>query len=176
MDLRLLNTFVSVAKLNSFTQAAEQLGYAQSSVTSQIQALEGELNVKLLERLGKNISLTQEGERFLPYATQMLKLYEQARGAVAPIGSLNGTLTIGAPESLSAVRLLPVFTEFHKRHPDVDLTLKFGGSYVFLDMLRENKIDVAFYIERDLKNPDLVSLLSWPEEIRASCLSRTPSV
>ncbi len=53
MDIRLIKAFVTVATLNNFTQAAEQLGYAQSSITSQIQLLERELGVHLFERLGK---------------------------------------------------------------------------------------------------------------------------
>lgn len=68
MELRQLNTFVLIAKHQSFSRAALELGYAQSSVTSQIQLLEKELNVRLFERLGHNITLTPEGKKLLPIA------------------------------------------------------------------------------------------------------------
>lgn len=58
MDFKQLNAFLTISKLQSFTKAAEVLGYAQSSVTTQIKLLESELEVKLFERIGKNVSLT----------------------------------------------------------------------------------------------------------------------
>ncbi|WP_330377508.1 LysR family transcriptional regulator [Cellulosilyticum ruminicola] len=60
MDLKQLTTFLTISKLQSFTKAAEELSYAQSSVTTQIKLLEDELGVKLFERMGKNIFLTHE--------------------------------------------------------------------------------------------------------------------
>ena len=74
MDLKQLNTFLMISKLQSFTKAADTLNYAQSSVTTQIKLLEEELGVKLFERIGKNISLTHDGKKLIPYAQQMLKL------------------------------------------------------------------------------------------------------
>lgn len=165
MELRLLNTFVAVARFNSFTQAAEHLSYAQSSVTSQVQALESELGVRLFERLGKSISMTPEGEKLLPFAKQVLKLCDDARIAVAPAGALKGALVIGAPESLCAVRLVPLFTEFHNRYPEVELSLQFGGCTEFEDLLGGNQIDIAFFLERKLNPPSLESVLEWPEPI-----------
>lgn len=64
MDIRLIIAFVTVASVHNFTKAADRLGYAQSSITSQIQLLEKELGVKLFDRLGKKICLTPEGEQF----------------------------------------------------------------------------------------------------------------
>ena len=90
MEFRQLNTFLTVARLNSITQAADQLNYAQSSVTTQIQALESDLGVQLFERLGKSISLTPEGNKLLPYAKQILKLCGDARNDVAPSETLKG--------------------------------------------------------------------------------------
>lgn len=82
MDLKQLNTFITVGTLQSFTKAAEALNYAQSSVTTQIKMLEQELNVKLFERMGKSIFLTYEGKKLLPYAKQMLKLSADIKNVV----------------------------------------------------------------------------------------------
>ncbi len=72
MELRLLVTFEKVATVLSFTRAAAGLAYAQSSVTSQIRALETSLGTELFERLGSRIRLTEAGERLLPYARQII--------------------------------------------------------------------------------------------------------
>ncbi|WP_327196556.1 LysR family transcriptional regulator [Paenibacillus vortex] len=79
MELIYLQTFKEVADRQSFTKAAEELGYAQSSVTTQIQKLEKEYGVKLFERYGKGLRLTKSGEELLKYAVQMLDLFQQSK-------------------------------------------------------------------------------------------------
>ena len=64
MEIRNLMTFLRVVELQNFTRAAEQLGYCQSTVTIQIQQLEQELNVKLFERIGKKISVTEKEKKY----------------------------------------------------------------------------------------------------------------
>ncbi|MFR1801691.1 MAG: LysR family transcriptional regulator, partial [Faecalispora jeddahensis] len=68
MELRNVATFLRVAECESFTKAAEQLGYVQSTVTIQIQQLEAEICVPLFDRLGKHVSLTSSGQEFMVYA------------------------------------------------------------------------------------------------------------
>ena len=65
MEIRQLATFIRVAQFNSFSRAAESLGYSQSAVTVQIRQLEEELDTRLFDRMGKRIALTDTGERFL---------------------------------------------------------------------------------------------------------------
>ena len=62
MELRILNTFLKVAQLQSFSKAADSLGYSQSAITVQVQQLENELGVRLFDRIGKKVSLTSAGE------------------------------------------------------------------------------------------------------------------
>ena len=78
MELQQLKTFITIAKVSSFTKAAEFLDYAQSSVSGQIRALEEELEVRLFERLGRSVCLTEEGKRLLVYAEQLLELAVEA--------------------------------------------------------------------------------------------------
>jgi len=68
MTITQLSTFLKIKELNSFSAAADSLGYAQSTVTTQIKQLEDELGCVLFERLGKTISLTSSGERLIAYA------------------------------------------------------------------------------------------------------------
>src|SRR5688572_33360569 len=98
VELRQLETFRAVATGLSFTRAAAALGYAQSSVTAQIQALEAELGARLFDRLGRRIALTDAGERLLEYADRLLTLAAEARAALVDGAEPAGTLTVGAPE------------------------------------------------------------------------------
>ena len=68
MEIRQLLTFIRVVQFQSFSKAADSLGYSQSAVTIQIKNLEQDLNTHLFDRVGKRVTLTPEGERFLPYA------------------------------------------------------------------------------------------------------------
>ncbi len=165
MEFRQLNTFIAVAKLSNFTKAATQLGYSQSAVTAQIQLLERELGTHLFERLGKSISLTPEGEKLLVYAKQILKLCDEAKNTLAASDILKGNLTIGATESLCAVRLPRLFKEFHERYPSVEITLKMENCSECQTLLRENQVDIAFIMGQKINAPEFIAELELPEPL-----------
>ncbi|MFW2488681.1 LysR family transcriptional regulator [Clostridium chromiireducens] len=164
MEFRQLNAFITVAKLNNFTQAAFELGYSQSAITAQIQLLEKELGVNLFERLGKSISLTSEGEKFLVYAKQIIKLCDEAKNNLTT-SDVKGTLTIGANESLCAVRLPPIFKELHDRYPEIEIILKMESNNNCKTLIRENQIDVAFIIGQKINASELITELEFPEPL-----------
>src|SRR5258708_32366229 len=117
MELRQLGTFRLIACTLSFNRTAQILNYVQSSVTTQIQVLEEELGVRLFDRLGKRVALTDAGMRFLPYAERILALSEEARQAVADEEVPTGSLTITASETLCTYRLPAPLRQFHDRFP-----------------------------------------------------------
>ncbi|AJH00221.1 LysR family transcriptional regulator [Clostridium beijerinckii] len=164
MEFRQLNAFITVAKLNNFTQAAFELGYSQSAITAQIQLLEKELGVNLFERLGKSISLTSEGEKFLVYAKQIIKLCDEAKNNLMT-SDVKGTLTIGANESLCAVRLPPIFKELHDRYPEIEILLKMESNTKCKTLIRENQIDIAFIIGQKINTSELITELEFPEPL-----------
>lgn len=172
--MRQLNTFLTVAELRSFTLAAETLGYAQSTVTTQIQLLERDLGTRLFERLGRHVGLTSEGQRLLPYAKQMAKLVTDAQNAVAHPQIPKGTLTIGAVESLCIARLPNLLNQYRQRFPEVELSLRFGGTADFYRMLGDNTIDVAFFLDRELHPPDLIPIMNLPEPMALLSLPNHP--
>ena len=73
MEFRNILTFVRLAEVRNFSKTAQQLGYSQSAVTAQIQQLERELDAQLFERIGRQVKLTQAGQRFLPRALDILR-------------------------------------------------------------------------------------------------------
>jgi DNA-binding transcriptional LysR family regulator len=162
MELRHLRTFRAVAINRSFTRAANQLGYVQSAITSHVKALEADLGVRLFDRLGRHIVLTEAGSELLAYATKILDLADSARAAVADGGKTSGTLNISASETLCIYRLPPVLKEFGKCFPEVRLVFDPSRNGTLDPTLRrrlsEGAVDVAFVIERE--RTDLGDLVS----------------
>ncbi|WP_043226896.1 LysR family transcriptional regulator [Streptomyces sp. NRRL F-5193] len=164
MELRLLATFEKVAEVLSFTRAAAELGYAQSSVTGQIRTLETSLGTELFERLGGRIRLTEAGERLLPYARRMAELAEKARAAVAA-GEPAGTITIGTMESLTTYRLPPLLEYVHHRHPAVRLALRPTLGDATRQALRQGTYDLGFLMEAGTEHEGLESEVLAPEPL-----------
>jgi DNA-binding transcriptional LysR family regulator len=124
MDLQALLTFKVVAAELSFTKAAGILGYVQSSVTTQMQGLERDLQTRLFERLGRKVALTDAGQRLLLYVDRLLALNDEARSAVSGAGDASGTLVIGAPDSLCAYRLPVVLEAFRREYPRMKIIFR----------------------------------------------------
>lgn len=169
MELRQIKSFVTIARLQSFSKAALELGYAQSSITSQIQLLEQELNAKLFERLGHTITLTPEGKQLIPLAEQMLKLSNDIKNIAAKSGKPSGLLIIGAVESLCATRLPKLLKEYRLRYPDVEILIKFGARAEFMLSLKENAIDIAFFIDQKIEDSDFTTVYQIPEPMAFFC-------
>lgn len=163
MELRNLRTFKKVAGESSFTRAAKELGYVQSAVTAHVKALEADLGVRLFDRLGRSIVLTEAGRELLAYATKILDLTDSATAAVANDKKPSGTLNISASESLCVYRLPPVLEEFGRRFPGVQVVFEPSRNGTLDHTLRrglsEGAVDLAFIIEREHTDPtgDVVS-------------------
>ncbi|MEG6584735.1 LysR family transcriptional regulator [Dendrosporobacter sp. 1207_IL3150] len=165
MEIRQLKTFLSIVKLGNFSHAAQYLGYTQSSVTTHIQLLEKELNTVLFERFGHQLMLTTDGERLYDYAERILRISEDAKNELGNFAVPCGSLTIGMPESLCVYHLTDLLKEYSLLYPDVEIKLKFGISSDFRNLLRKNMMDVAFFLEKDIRDADLITNFLWPEPI-----------
>ena len=121
MEVRQLNTLIRAAQFQSFSKAAESLGYSQSAVTVQIKTLEEELGVRLFDRMNKRVLLTVDGQRFLEYANSILDTIQSARQALNENAELGGSLHIGTLESLCFFRLPGLIRQFRLEHPRVGL-------------------------------------------------------
>lgn len=155
MEIRHLKTFKTIVDIGGFTRAADYLGYAQSTVTSHVQAIEQELRKPLFYRLGKKMMLTEAGKHLLPYTAEMVELYEKARHIPENDQEPSGNLIIGASESLTVYRLPAILHEFTSKYPQVTVTLKSSTCWQLRDELKQGKIDVAFLLDNDRKENDL---------------------
>lgn len=165
MDFKQLNAFLTIGRLQSFTKAAQELGYAQSSITTQIKSLENELEVKLFERIGKNVTLTHEGRKLIPYAKQMLKLSDDIKSSITTADTPTGTLTIGAAESLCVLRLPEILKKYRELYPNVDVSIKFGSCADFRHFLSNNIVDVAFSLGVKIDSTEFISEIELPEKM-----------
>jgi DNA-binding transcriptional LysR family regulator len=165
LEFRQLKTFMSIVKLGNFSQAAQFLGYTQSSVTTHIQLLEKELNTILFERFGHQLMLTTDGERLYDYAEKITKLAEDAKNELDHFEIPRGPIIIGMPESLCTYYLTDLLQEYTLLYPDVQLKVKFGIGSDFRNILRRNMMDLAFVLEENSSDTDLVNTLLWNESI-----------
>lgn len=166
MEFKHLNTFLAVAKELSFSKAAEVLNYAQSSVTSHIQALEDEFGVPLFERLGKRVILTEAGLRMVTAAEKIISLVDEAKKMVPGCELPSGTITIGAHESQCTYRLPPILQEFRSCYPQVQLVFRpIVSDRNLQTLLAQGVIDVAFMLELPAKPENLAVELLVKERI-----------
>ena len=142
MELRNIKSFLKIAECGSFSQAATLLGYAQSTITFQIQQLEEELGYSLFERIGRKNTLTSYGESFLPLARQMINLSEEMHTISKNSKDVAGTIHVGIVESLFASGLVTIFPKFRTLFPNVSLDLKTRPSLELFDELQRNTLDI----------------------------------
>ncbi|HBE76421.1 MAG TPA: LysR family transcriptional regulator [Firmicutes bacterium] len=155
MELQQLKTFMAVAEVNSFTKAAQLLDYAQSSISAQVRSLEDELGIKLFERIGRGICPTQEGKRLLIYAKQLIDLAAEAKESLMGDNLPQGTLTIGAPESLSIFKLPALLQAYKESYPKVKLILKLGKCCDIYGWIRDNTVDIGFMLSPPISAGDI---------------------
>lgn len=155
MELRQLNTFQTVATTLNFSRAAEALNYVPSNVTMQIKALEEELDVRLFDRLGKQLVLTTAGQRFLTHVQDILNKLDEARSSVHDNEILSGTLTISANEVVCAYRLPGIFKLFRLRYPGVRLIFRSVPNQQLKQSLFDGSSDVAFILDEPIKSTGL---------------------
>ena len=155
MELKIFTTFRTIVRTGSFTKAARLLSYTPSTITFHIAQLEKLTGVPLFEKSGRRMILTKAGEELIPYVDEVLAAVKKVKSFQYGIATYQGTLTVGAPESLLCFRLPPLLKRLHGHAPRVDLRLRSLTSRDVVAALRDGQIDVglAYTIqERDKEN------------------------
>lgn len=174
MDIRNIKTFVRVAELKSFSRAAEELSYVQSTVTIQIQQLEKELGYSLFDRIGKRVSLTQPGGEFLYYAYEILHAFEKAENLGKDAVHFSGTLKVGVLESLLTGPLQELLPEFKDKHKNITLKVKTDEATELLRKLKQNQLDMIYITAGLNTDPDLICLAKKTENLIFLCEPNHP--
>jgi DNA-binding transcriptional LysR family regulator len=153
---RRLQVFHTVARLLSFTKAAETLHMTQPAVTFQVRQLEEYFNTRLFDRTHNKISLTEAGERVFGFADQIFDLYGRMENAVREMtGEVSGDLIIGASTTIAEYMLPPLLGDFKEQYPDVDIHLKVGNTDSIVHMVENNVIDLGV-VEAPVTNKNLM--------------------
>ncbi len=146
MELRQLRYFIRSVELGSISQAALDLGVAQSAVSLQIQRLEGELSARLLQRLPGGIAPTDAGLAFLSHARLALRHADEAMDA-ARLARLSGLVRVGLAPTTARVLGLPLLSAMRERYPDIRVHLMEGMSGHLGEMLNARELDVAILFD-----------------------------
>ena len=142
MDFDQLETFIDVARLSSFSRAAEKRFRTQPAISSQIRSLEEEVGARLLDRSGGKVSLTASGKLFLKFAEDTLDVRKAVVTAIAETERVpRGEIVVGANEG-TCLHILPeVFAHFKKQYPDVSVNIRRADYAKVLESVIDNSVD-----------------------------------
>lgn len=147
-----LKVFHTAAKRLSFTKAAEELFITQPAVTKHIHETERHFNVKLFDRNGTKIKLTEAGIMLLHHTEKLFEVYRELEFSINELsGHHGGILRIGASTTAAQYILPPILASFHKRYTDVKIVLTAYNTELVEQALERNEIDLGI-IEGDSKN------------------------
>jgi DNA-binding transcriptional LysR family regulator len=144
MELRQLSTFCTVVDSGSLSAASRLLGYAQSTVTAQLQSLEASVGAPLLHRDGRRVGLTDAGREVYDRARVVIRDVDDIHGALAELkGGLSGEVGLGAIESAAETRVPNALATFLRERPRVRVRFETGGTSVLARRVAAGELDLA---------------------------------
>ena len=156
MDLRSLNTFIQVAESGSFTRAGEKLGYSQPTISVQIKQLESELGIKLFDRIGHTIRLTEKGHDILIYAQQICHMCQAMEQESNRHDELRGTIRLAMGDSMCSVLINRAFPLFREQFPHISLKVIPAGTDEMFRLLDHNDVDLVCTLDKHIYNTNYV--------------------
>lgn len=168
MEIRQLEYFLMVRKLQSFTRAAERLYISQPAITNAIRSLEAELGVVLFDRSQKQAILTAEGRIFEKHVEQIMSGISSTINEINALKTMSaGNLVVGLTPLGGIKEPLQLIKGFSDKFPDITIRFKEGNTDALVELLLEDKIDVAFLTEDG--NPLLSYFPLTTEELLVCC-------
>jgi DNA-binding transcriptional LysR family regulator len=161
LDLELLRSFVSVVDAGGFTRAGERVHRTQSTVSQQIKRLEDDIGRPLLNRSGRQVVPTEDGERLLSYARRLLSLAEEARDVLARPTN-EGAVRLGIPEDFAAYRLTKLLASCSRSRPGLRLDVRADQSVYLRRDLERGELDLAL-LKRNAGEKGGIAV--WPERV-----------
>ncbi|MBX2867108.1 MAG: LysR family transcriptional regulator [Acidiferrobacterales bacterium] len=166
---RRLQVFATVARLLSFTKAAEALHMTQPAVTFQIRQLEEYFNTRLFDRTHNKITLTETGNLVKSYADQIISKYNEMDNEVRTMtGDIQGPLMIGASTTIGEYFIPGIVGSYQRQYPDVKIRLNVANTNGIIHMVENNEIDIGI-VEGPVNNKNLVREVIWHDELVVVC-------
>ena len=160
MNTKNFVTFKTILEMGSFQKAADELGYTQSTVTFQIKQLEEELNLKLFEKIGRRMVLTQAGKDIMPYIDMILQGVEQIGNYGKSLSEISGSLKMAIPDSILIYNMQPFIQAFTHEAPNVQLIIHSIESGEINQAVVDGSADIGVNCEKD-SYPDSVYIKIW---------------
>ena len=169
MHLDELESFIQVARLRSFSAAAQQLHISQPAMSKRIQSLESHLGVSLFDRLGKRVRITPAGELLVGKANAILDLSRDMERDVGNLAqTVSGRLSMATSHHIGLHRLSPVLQRFTQQYPEVELDIQFEDSEVAHKLVRAGDIELAVVTLNpagEQEQPDLETKTIWQDPL-----------
>jgi DNA-binding transcriptional LysR family regulator len=175
MDTQSLQAFLSVADTGSFSRAAEQLHLTQPAVSKRIATLEGMINARLFDRIGRRVTLTEAGRLLLPRARQILVMVDDSRRALGNLsGGVAGSLTLATSHHIGLHRLPPLLKAYTREHPEVRLDLHFLDSEQAYQGVLDGVLEIAVVTLAPTPDPQLDVVPLWIDRLCFVCAHDHP--
>ena len=152
MDLRSLATFIQIAELGNFTRAADKLGYSQPTVSFQIKQLEQELGIKLFDRVGHTVSLTEDGKAALAYAQKICRMAQEMTLGASKSFEPTGIVRIAMADSLCAPLVIEQFANLRSLYPNISIKITTAGTSEMFRLLDHNEVDIVCTLDSPIYN------------------------
>jgi len=175
MDSTALQTFLTVAKVGSFTDAAEKLYLSQSAVSKRVAALESELNSRLLDRIGKQVLLTEAGKVLAARAQTLLMEIADTRREIHNLSAeVAGRLSVGTSHHVGLHRLPDVLQNYTNQYPKVELDLHFMNSEQICDAIKSGELELGIITLPLQPMEHLTSHPIWNDQLEFTISRRHP--
>ena len=155
MNTKNLVTFKTILEMGSFQKAADKLSYTQSTVTFQIKQLEEELSLKLFEKIGRRMELTQAGKDILPYVDTILQGAEQINNYGKSLSEITGSLKLAIPDSILIYTIQPFLQAFLHEAPNIQLMINSIPSEEISQAVMDGTADIGINCEKE-SYPDTI--------------------
>ena len=130
--------------------------------------------MRLFDRIGKQVSLTHQGELFYRYAVSLTHNLEEIREGHGRHPGAHGTLALGTIESICSSIIPPILSEYHRRFPQVSVSITIDSPQALLEMMNENALDIVYFLDKRLYDQRWIKVLEEPEEIVFAASSAHP--
>lgn len=166
---------MAVAELRSFSRAADSLHLSQPAISKRIAALEAELDVVLVNRIGRRITLTDAGAALLPRARRVMEEIEDGRRAVSRLSAhVSGKLRVGTSHHIGLHRLPQILRQYTERYPEVELDLRFMDSEDACEAVLHGELELGVVTLPATPIAQLETREVWPDPLAVFVAPRHP--
>ncbi len=175
IDLDGIKAFVTVADTRSFSLAANRLHLTQPAVSKRIALLESQMGVRLFDRIGRTVNLTEAGRALDPRAREILLNVEDTQREISNLaGNITGQLSLATSHHIGLWRLPRVLRQFSQLYPDVSLDLHFMDSEVAHEQIVQGNLELGIITLAPSSHERLASIPVWRDELTFMCAADHP--